>query len=70
MSIQDATFVVQRGDTKFSCLGSQIGDHTDELDLFIGQRNNDHIKVQAKEIRDGDADSILFVVTDGDNVHM
>ena len=65
MAIEDATFVVQRGDEKFSCLGSDLGDKLQDDDLLIAQRGDNHGSVVKNNIDDSD----LFVVTDGDNGH-
>jgi len=61
----DATFVVQRGDTQFSCLGSELGDKLLDDDLLVAQRGDNHGSIVKANIQDTD----LFSVTDGDNGH-
>lgn len=65
MSIQDATFVVQRGADQFSCLGSELGAKALDSDLLLAQRGDTHGSIVKANIQDAD----LFVVTDGDNGH-
>jgi len=65
MAIEDATFIVQRGATQFSCLGSELGDKLLDDDLLIAQRGDNRGSIVKANIQDND----LFVVTDGDNGH-
>ena len=65
MSIDSATFVVQRGDAQFSCLGSELGSKLLDDDLLAAQRGDNHGSIIKANIQDTD----LFVVTDGDNGH-
>jgi hypothetical protein len=65
MTIETATFAVQRGDTQFSCLGSELGAKLLDDDLLIAQRGGNHGSIVKGSIQDTD----LFVVTDGDNGH-
>ena len=44
MSIETATFVVQRGDEQFSCLGSELKDKLQSEDMMIVQRGSEHKK--------------------------
>ena len=65
MAIEDATFVVQRGDNQLSCLGSELEVKLLDDDLLIAQRGDTHGSIVKANIQDTD----LFVVTDGDNGH-
>ena len=65
MTIDNATFVVQRGDTQFSCLGSELGSKLLDDDMLVAQRGDTHGSIVKANIQDDD----LFVVTDGDNGH-
>lgn len=64
-SLNDATFVVQRGDTQFSCLGSELGAKLLDDDLLIAQREGNNGSIVKGSIQDTD----LFLVIDGDNGH-
>ena len=65
MSIDSATFVVQRGDAQLSCLGSELGERLRDDDLLIAQRGDNHGSIVKGNIQDAD----LFIVTDEDNGH-
>ena len=43
MSIEDATFLVQRGDDKFSCLGKDLEDTLRNGDMLVAQRGDEHM---------------------------
>lgn len=65
MSIETATFVVQRGDGQFSCSGSELQVKLLDGDLLLAQRGATHGNIVKGNIRDGD----LFIVTDRNNGH-
>ena len=65
MSIETATFVVQRGAGQFSCLGSELIVKLLDSDLLLAQRGATHGNIVKGNIQDGD----LFIVTDGNNGH-
>jgi len=53
MSIDNATFVVQRGDEKFSCQGSDLKGKLLADDLLIAQQDDDYVKVSGNRLRSG-----------------
>ena len=68
MAIEDATFLVQRGDEQFSCLGGELKDKLQGGDIMFVQRGAEQkswvIKGMPWEGHDG---SVWHVIVDGDS---
>ena len=64
MSIDTAVFAVQRGDTQYKCLGSDLSSKVIADDLFVVQRGSTLSKGNSSEVADTD----LLVCTDTDGV--
>ena len=56
MSIDNATFVVQRGDTQSSCLGSDLQSKLQDDDLLIAQKDDDYVKVSGSDFKQDNPD--------------
>ena len=66
MSIDAATFVVQRGSNKFSCTGSDLSTFVQDTDLLVAQSNGSSISVTGADLNGGAVpDDLLFIVQDG-----
>ena len=51
MAIEDATFLVQRGDSMFSCLGSELQYKLQDADLLIAQVGDEKKSVSGKNLK-------------------
>ena len=58
MSIEDATFVVQRGDEQFSCLGSELKAKLIDADLLIAQEGDTLYQVKGSDLTQTFYDSL------------